>query len=102
MAHGRNPGFKPGNHWVVCDKCGFDYPASEMKKQWDGLVVCQQDYEPRHPQDFVRGVEDRITSQGLVRPVPAETTRTTNDFDDVNIGSSEDYTVPTGTHTGSL
>lgn len=31
-----------------------------MKKTWDGLWVCLKDWEPCHPQDFVRGRKEQI------------------------------------------
>lgn len=37
-----------------CDVCGFVYEARELKKRWDGLMVCKHDWEPRHPLDFFR------------------------------------------------
>ena len=42
--------------------CGFDYYASDMKLRWDGLWVCKDDWEPRHPQDFVRARADKINA----------------------------------------
>ena len=46
--------------WLaICDRCGFQYRASELRKEWTGLMVCREDFDPRHPQDFVRGVPDR-------------------------------------------
>jgi hypothetical protein len=39
---------------------------------WDNLVVCPNDWEPRHPQDFVRGREDDTSAKGLVRPEPPD------------------------------
>lgn len=59
MTHTRNPGHQPGNHWMVCDRCGFDRRLAEMRKEWTGLWVCEDKcWESRHPQDFVRGVPD--------------------------------------------
>jgi hypothetical protein len=49
----------PGDFWRICDVCGFKCRASETSKRWDGLMVCREDFEPRHPQDFVRGRRDR-------------------------------------------
>lgn len=43
---------------AICDRCGFKFKATDLKQTWDGLMVCQDDWEPRHPQDFVRGVTD--------------------------------------------
>lgn len=50
--------YKPGDNNAVCDRCGKPFKASQLKKTWDGLWVCERDWEPRHPQDFVRGVKD--------------------------------------------
>lgn len=66
--HGKNPGYIPGDHWVVCDRCGLEYRESQMRRTWDNLIVCPKDYERRHPQDFVRAQKDQIAAQGLVRP----------------------------------
>lgn len=30
-------------------------------KRWDGLIVCPEDYENRHPQDFLRARQERIS-----------------------------------------
>ena len=56
--HTRNPGFIAGDYWLVCERCGFDYRFSQMKKEWTGVWVCSKCWEPRHPQDFVRAVRD--------------------------------------------
>lgn len=37
---------------ALCDVCGFKYKASQLKKRWDGLMVCNKDFELRHPMDF--------------------------------------------------
>lgn len=56
--------YRPGDHYVICDECGFKYRASETRKRWDGMRVCQKDYEGRHPQDGVRGRRDRQAVKG--------------------------------------
>jgi hypothetical protein len=53
--------YKPGDNNAVCDRCGRPFKASMLKKTWDGLWVCQRDWEPRHPQDFVKSVKDDQT-----------------------------------------
>lgn len=58
MPHPRNPGFRAGENWQCCPVCGFEYRASDFKRRWDGLMVCYEDYEERHPQDFVRAKVD--------------------------------------------
>jgi hypothetical protein len=61
------------DHWVghtnnvICDRCGFKFKAGELRRTWDGLWVCREDWEPRHPQDYVKGVRD-IQKPVLSRP----------------------------------
>lgn len=34
-----------------CERCGFVYPLHELKKEWNGLMVCLEEcYEEKHPQ----------------------------------------------------
>ena len=42
----------------ICDQCGRKFKISQLQQRWDGLRVCSKDWEPRQPQDFVRGVAD--------------------------------------------
>jgi len=35
---------------AICDRCGFQYKYLELKEEWNGLLVCQECYEPKHPQ----------------------------------------------------
>lgn len=49
---------EPGAWNAKCDRCGWKYKNYELRKTWDGFYVCHVCWEPRHPQDFVRGVED--------------------------------------------
>lgn len=68
----RSPGWIPGQHWLNCERCGFNYRHKDMKKQWDNRIVCAECWEPRQPQDFVRGVPDNQQAEGLVRTEPAD------------------------------
>ena len=65
------PSWVPGDPWIICDRCGFAVRMSQSRKTWDGLRVCPEDWEPRQPQDFVRG---RIDKQAVYdgRPEPAD------------------------------
>ena len=49
---------KPGDYNMVCDRSGQTFPASEMRREWTGMWVHESYWEPRHPQDFVRGRAD--------------------------------------------
>jgi hypothetical protein len=37
---------------AICDVCGFKKKASQLRKRWDGMRVCEDDFELRHPLDF--------------------------------------------------
>ena len=54
------PHYYPGAWKVVCDDCGRVYRSFQLQMRWDGVMVCYQCWEPRQPQDFVRGVADKI------------------------------------------
>ena len=64
--------FISGEFNVTCDVCSKKIKAHEAKQRWDGFIVCPDDYESRHPQDFVRARNDKI-SVPFVRPIPPET-----------------------------
>jgi hypothetical protein len=51
---------RPGDWLYACQRCGFTKYASEVKLEWTGLRVCSDCWEPRHPQEFVRGRKDDI------------------------------------------
>jgi len=58
--------------WIaICDSCGRKLKASALRQRWDGLKVCQDDFEPRQPQDFVRGVAD-YQAPPWTRPEPQD------------------------------
>jgi len=63
--------YKPGVWNVICDVCGFEYKSDELRKRWDGLMVCQHDWEPRHPQDLLRVPREDV-SVPWTRPVSTE------------------------------
>ena len=45
---------------VICDMCGRRFKASEVRKNWKGLMVCPEDWEPRHVLDFFRLPGEKI------------------------------------------
>lgn len=51
--------FASGDWNAICDVCGFKFKASHLKLRWDGLMVCTKDWEPRHPQEFIRPIPDQ-------------------------------------------
>ena len=35
---------------AVCDRCGQEYKYQQLQKEWNGLLVCPECFEPKHPQ----------------------------------------------------
>ena len=60
-----------GQFNLICDVCGKKIKAGDAKHRWDGFVVCERDFEQRHPQDFVRARQDKI-SVPFTRPRPTD------------------------------
>lgn len=58
MSYESNHYYKSGSWNVHCDVCGFKFKATDIKKRWDGLMVCKDDWEPDHPQKYIRVTED--------------------------------------------
>lgn len=51
--------FRSGQWDVICDVCGFAFKNTELKLRWDGLMVCDSDWESRHPQEMIRPIPDQ-------------------------------------------
>jgi hypothetical protein len=60
-----------GDYNAICDVCGFQYKASQLRRRWDGVMVCQTDFETRHPQDLIRSRRERPAPPWTRRP-PAD------------------------------
>lgn len=67
--------FRPGrgNEAVICQRCGFKRHANELRKEWTGLRVCAECWDPRHPQMDVRGVADVQRVPGGALPETTDT-----------------------------
>lgn len=50
--------FRLGYYKAECAICGFEFYNDELQKNWKGQYVDKRCFEPRHPQDFVRGKPD--------------------------------------------
>ncbi len=73
-----------GDANAICDRSGFKVKKSTTRKEWNGLIVRDKDWEERHPQDYVRGREDR---QSVPEPRP----EAANYFLTVNEAASQDF-----------
>lgn len=58
---GREFYYKPGSFYRICDRTGFAIRAERTQMEWNNLIVDRRVFEPRQPQDFVRGVNDDQT-----------------------------------------
>lgn len=50
--------YLPGSFNARCDQCFRKMKAGEVLLEWDNLRVCEQCWDPRHPQELVRAVTD--------------------------------------------
>ena len=55
--------YQKGKWNVICDVCGFQFFNTQVRKRWDNLIVCDDDFETDHPQKYLR-----VRPDGL--PVP--------------------------------
>lgn len=46
--------FRIGDHWMISDRSGRKFRASEMRREWNGKLVHESEWEPRHPQELAR------------------------------------------------
>lgn len=64
--------FASGKHaFGISDRSGFRYPLHRMRKEWNGLLVGFDEWEPKHPQ-----LEPRrkvVDAQALKDPRPDRT-----------------------------
>lgn len=56
---GRHLHYKPGSFYRTDDRTGFPQRAERTRREWNNLIVDEARWEPRQPQDLVRGVPDR-------------------------------------------
>ena len=63
--------YKAGEWNVTCDRCSKKTKADEIKIEWTGFLVCPVCFEYRHPQDFVKARQDKI-SVPFTRPRPVD------------------------------
>ena len=68
---GRADFLELGTWNAVCYRCGRKRKAADMRRQWQGYWVCKEEWEPRHPQDFVRAVSDE-QSPPWTQPPPGD------------------------------
>ena len=45
-----NAHYIEGRSWAICDRCSFKRRHDTLRKEWTGLLVCDDCYDPRPPQ----------------------------------------------------
>jgi hypothetical protein len=65
---GRKLHFKMGSFYRTDDRTGFPQRAERTRREWNNLIVDEKVWEPRQPQDLVKGVPD-IQSVPDARPL---------------------------------
>lgn len=81
--------YEAGQWDAICDRCGFRFKSRQLKREWTNLMVCtgagtNECWEPRHPQEFLRGKTDRQATP-WARPEPPEI--------DVSVGSGNEVSA---------
>jgi len=56
--------YRPGAVRAICDRCGFEYPLAELRKEWTGLMVCPKDFDIRPPEL----TSPKVKPEGVAKP----------------------------------
>jgi hypothetical protein len=64
--------YRAGVWKVICQVCDKELYSDECKIRWDGLVVCPNDWEPRHPLDYMRVPKYKESSVPFQSPETGE------------------------------
>lgn len=59
--------YRRRSHNVISDRSGFEYKAGETRTEWNGHIVGRDEWEPRHPQSYIRARPER---PGVRNPRP--------------------------------
>lgn len=54
--------------WAICDRCGFRYKYTELKREWQGLRTCNECWSIKHPQ--LDPIYPPTEPQALLNPRP--------------------------------
>ena len=54
---------------AICDRCGQQYDYLDLRKEWNGLKVCPECFETKHPQ--LEPTPPPFEPQALYEPRPA-------------------------------
>ena len=103
---GRADYAKLGDYNALCDRCQTKHKASELREEWTGWMVCDRCWEPRHPQEFLRGHPENENVPWTRPDSNANTSVTTVDGASlvsdnyIDTNGDEDATLTVGTSNG--
>lgn len=83
--------WRDGDWLAVCDRCGITYYASQLSKEWTGFRVCSGCWDPRHPQEYLRGKADPQAAPWQ-RPVEIRTS-SLDEEDEIDALESEAFGI---------
>lgn len=86
---------KWGTNNVICDRCGDKLKSDQVREEWTGLYVCNTCWEPRHPQDLIKGIPDDQNVE-ISRPEAPDVELDTSGWLDTKTD------IPPGHNDGSL
>lgn len=85
-----------GEWAAICDRCGFKFKSSELRRQWNGRMVCKDDFDLQHPQELLRTTPEKVD-------VPFTAPETTDTHITVTFADmGADNVKPTGTFDNSI
>ena len=85
--------WKPGSWNTICDVCGFKFKAHDLHLRWDGLMVCRDDWEIRHPQELIRPIQDQAK-------LPWTRPEATDSF--ISVGHSGSFLIVAGATSATI
>lgn len=82
---------------AICDVCGQKFKNHQLRKRWDGYMVCSEDWEARHPMDYQK-IPRTEQPVPWSRPEPTEVTVSV----DYNLSAgTQENTIPSGSFNTS-
>lgn len=75
--------YRPGATRAICDRCGFEYPLADLRKEWTGLMVCADDFDRKPPELRAPNVKAEGVAKRNARPdnqADSENTTTRDDL----------------------
>ncbi len=75
--------YRPNGGYGACQRCGFKFRMRDLKREWSGLLVCDEDWDPL-PDTFTPPV---VYPEGL--PLPDTSPEPPNEFIAANVTAAD-------------